>query len=336
MNGLFSLQDAILSAAKLCSAEILFASPDCKISFNSRSKPETCVSQFPIIAAASSAAMEKRALAVCMIPHIEEIRDAASQRMPVVIVSFANMQDLAPVCDEGCVIMHAESMQDLIDSIILSYKLCEEPKTLLPCIISWSGPIDYIESASVPSDQITKNFITTLKLPHRLDMKKPSLIASGGQEQGLLQQCKAMENFSKSYILADDIWKKKTKRPRPMADAYRTEDAETIIVTYGYHSSTCKAAVDGLRARGKKAGLMKINVLRPFPYNAFNALKGKKIGVLEFCCSPGTSPPVLREVRQFSPNAAGFITIEKYLNEKDFIEIFGKIEAIEKPETFWL
>ena len=43
------------------------------------------------------------------------------------------------------------------------------------------------------------------------------------------------------------------------------EDAEEAIVLIGSTAGTAKAAVDELRAQGKKVGLIKVRVFRPFP-----------------------------------------------------------------------
>jgi pyruvate ferredoxin oxidoreductase alpha subunit len=48
-------------------------------------------------------------------------------------------------------------------------------------------------------------------------------------------------------------------------DAYKLEDAQVALVALGSTAGTARVAVDNLRARGVKAGLLKLRVFRPFP-----------------------------------------------------------------------
>ena len=46
---------------------------------------------------------------------------------------------------------------------------------------------------------------------------------------------------------------------------YKADDAETVIVAMGSIAETCMTAVDELRETGKKVGLIRIRLWRPFP-----------------------------------------------------------------------
>lgn len=48
-------------------------------------------------------------------------------------------------------------------------------------------------------------------------------------------------------------------------EAYRLEDADYAMVIIGSAAGTAKDAVDALREKGIKAGLLKIRLFRPFP-----------------------------------------------------------------------
>ncbi len=55
-------------------------------------------------------------------------------------------------------------------------------------------------------------------------------------------------------------------------DSYMTEDAEHVLVAFGLPARVCHDAVDALRARGKKVGMIKLKTLWPYPYKAFEQL----------------------------------------------------------------
>lgn len=59
-------------------------------------------------------------------------------------------------------------------------------------------------------------------------------------------------------------------------ESYKTEDAEVVLTAYGMVARICKAAVDILRARGIKAGLIRPVTLYPFPSAAIRAAAERK------------------------------------------------------------
>ena len=64
-------------------------------------------------------------------------------------------------------------------------------------------------------------------------------------------------------------------------DAYRTEDAEVIVVAYGATARIARSAIDEARKQGLKAGLLRPITLWPFPKKPLAAL-AKQGGVKSF------------------------------------------------------
>ena len=64
---------------------------------------------------------------------------------------------------------------------------------------------------------------------------------------------------------------------------YKTEDADLVLVAYGYPSRACMEAVDIARAEGLKVGLLRPITLWPFPYAAVkkHTDRGAKLMVVE-------------------------------------------------------
>jgi pyruvate ferredoxin oxidoreductase alpha subunit len=85
-----------------------------------------------------------------------------------------------------------------------------------------------------------------------------------------------------------------------LLDPYRLEDAEIAIVVVGSTAGTTRMTVDKLRAKGVKAGMARVRVFRPFPYDEYaEALQHVKVvGVLDRADSFGAQGgPVFMEVR---------------------------------------
>ena len=90
-----------------------------------------------------------------------------------------------------------------------------------------------------------------------------------------------------------------TGKQYPFFETYLTEDAEAVIVVLNSAAGTTKAAIDTMRAQGKKVGLLKPILFRPFPYaQVREALKNVSvIGVLDRSMDFGASAPVYSELR---------------------------------------
>jgi pyruvate ferredoxin oxidoreductase alpha subunit len=79
------------------------------------------------------------------------------------------------------------------------------------------------------------------------------------------QQAEAMKNAKAAILAQAQRFEAMTGRKYGFFEEYAMEDAETAIVVIGSTAGTAKATVDMLRAEGKKVGLVKVRVFRPFP-----------------------------------------------------------------------
>jgi pyruvate ferredoxin oxidoreductase alpha subunit len=84
-----------------------------------------------------------------------------------------------------------------------------------------------------------------------------------------------------------------------LIDTYRSEDADIVFVVIGSMAGTVRVAVDQLRDEGKRAGMIKLWSVRPFPterlYEAVG--KSKALVIVErstsigSCCNSGCLYP---------------------------------------------
>ena len=83
-------------------------------------------------------------------------------------------------------------------------------------------------------------------------------------------------------------------------ETYRSEDADILMLTMGSMGETARLAIDELRERGVKAGLLKLRLWRPFPFEELKAAIGgaKKLIVTDRAISfGGPGGPVFSEVK---------------------------------------
>ncbi|HSQ52277.1 MAG TPA: pyruvate synthase, partial [Nitrospiraceae bacterium] len=83
-----------------------------------------------------------------------------------------------------------------------------------------------------------------------------------------------------------------------VVEGYRLDDAEDVLVMINAYASKGKAAVDVARAEGRRVGLLRLRVIRPWPADAIrHALRGRRaVAVLDQNLSPGQGGIIFQEV----------------------------------------
>ncbi|GAI70865.1 unnamed protein product, partial [marine sediment metagenome] len=111
------------------------------------------------------------------------------------------------------------------------------------------------------------------------------------------------EALKKSLRIVKDVGKEFgdiTGRNYDTLTRYKLDDAEVAIVVLGSTAGTVKAAIDSIRKKGVKAGLLKLRLFRPFPReDIINSLKNvKAIAIMDRSDSFGSfGGPLFSEVR---------------------------------------
>ena len=93
------------------------------------------------------------------------------------------------------------------------------------------------------------------------------------------------------------------------------KNAEKAIIVLGSTAGTAKVAIDELREKGEKVGLIKLRLFRPFPEKEIiQALKNvQAIAVLDRAVSFGSYGPVFIEIRSALQNLKKKIKISNYI-----------------------
>jgi pyruvate ferredoxin oxidoreductase alpha subunit len=240
---------------------------------------------------------------------------ASGLRLPIVM-EIVNRALSAPInihCDHsdsmGCrdlgwIQIYSENAQEAYENTLLAMKLAE--KVLLPAMVCQDGFITShgVENVEIFEDNKVKKFVGEHKYPHALlNIKKP--VTHGPLQlqdyyfETKSQQIPAMEEAKKEYLKIGSELSKITGSKYPFFDEYKLKDADAAIVVLSSTAGTTKTAIDKLREKGKKVGLLKLRLFRPFPYNEVGkALKHvKKIAVLDRSVSFGANPPLFGEVK---------------------------------------
>jgi len=121
------------------------------------------------------------------------------------------------------------------------------------------------------------------RVPKMIDLENPVLLGPVQNQEHYMNGIAARRNNFAEPILqfledAYEEFGRLTGRHYGLISQYNCEGADTIFISLGSSAENIEAALDYLeKTRGEKAGVIHVNVLRPFPEKAFiEALRGKK------------------------------------------------------------
>lgn len=236
----------------------------------------------------------------------ENIFAAGYYRLPIVLIGvnrtlgppwniWTDQGDTLMMRDAAWMQFYTESHQDLVDTILLAFRVAEDPRVLLPAIIAQDGFIVSHTAMVVdlPEQEQVDRYLRPLKLPHQLH----GSVTVGGMtfphetEVHRREIQEAMDRVPAVLAEAVDEFEQVFgRRPRGLLTAEHTEDAETVVVACNTMARTLRNVVNERRARGEKLGLISAKLFRPFPRAAYRTAcrNAKRVGVLDRNHSPGS------------------------------------------------
>lgn len=248
---------------------------------------------------------------------LEIVYIASSLRLPIVM-GVVNRALSAPInihCDHsdammardsGWIQLFCEDVQEVYDLTILAVRLAEHEDVRLPVMVNQDGFIlsHGVEPVEVLPDEVVKKFVGELKpIYPLLDTDRP--VTYGPLDlydyyfEHKRQQIEAMKNAYKVFPLIAEEFYKISGRRYNYVEPYRMEDAEYVMVALGSSNGTIKDVVDELREKGKKVGLLKIWMFRPFPKAEIQRYltARKAVVVLDRAVSFGAEAPLYEAVK---------------------------------------
>jgi pyruvate ferredoxin oxidoreductase alpha subunit len=265
---------------------------------------------------------------------MEMLYTVAGWRAPFVLVNVSrglsapitlepDHNDVLAARDSGFLQIHCADCQEVLDSVLIAYRLAEDHRVRQPVMVNLDG--FYLsftrEPVSVPPPDAVDAF-----LPH-FDSEAIALRASAPESQAVAvlgggpysyfryQTHLALLNGLSAYDQIAVEFAERFGREWPVVEAYRCDDAEILLLMIGSFATKGRAAVDQLRAAGQSVGLLRPRLLRPFPEQALQRhLLGKRgVAVIDQNLSMGKGGILYTEVasalygRPKAPLLASFI-----------------------------
>ena len=234
----------------------------------------------------------------------EVLHWASGARLPIVMSNtnrslgspwsiLADQTDSLSQRDTGWIQFYCESNQEIFDTIIQAYKIAE--KSYIPAMVNMDAFLSThtLENLMVPSQEMVDSYLPEFNPKIKIDTDLPR--AFGGVAAGNTYfefKYKMEEDMLKVQEVAaeaDNEFGEIFGRKYGLIESYLCDDAEVVLVTTGTAAGTARTVIDKMKNEGKKVGLLKIRLFRPFPLKKIiSILKDKKkIAVIDRNISHG-------------------------------------------------
>ncbi|MBN1474856.1 MAG: pyruvate ferredoxin oxidoreductase [Syntrophaceae bacterium] len=214
--------------------------------------------------------------------------------------------DIMPQRDSGWISMFVENGQEAIDMSIIAFKIAEHKDVMLPVNVNIDGfqLTHMVEPFEMPTQEEVNQFLPPF-VPHAtLHPAKPVTMGAFAMSDYFAEIMKAkdeaLKNSKKVILEVWSEWAKLFGRSYKPVETYKSEDAEILMLTMGSMGETAQMAIDELRDKGIKAGLVKLRLWRPFPFEELKAAvkNAKKLIVTDRAISfGGPGGPVFSEIK---------------------------------------
>jgi 2-oxoisovalerate ferredoxin oxidoreductase alpha subunit len=263
----------------------------------------------------------------------EMLHWASAARLPIVMAVvnramgppwniWADFSDSLSQRDTGWIQFYCADNQEIFDTIIQAYKLCEDKRVFMPAMVCFEGFIlsHTAMPVQIPDQKDVDDFLPPYNPPWLLDINNPVTHGSIVYPEWYMEfryfMYEAMENARKLIPEIDKEYGRHFGiQHGGHIEKYKCEDADLIILSMGTIGSEAKLAVDNLRKQGRKVGAARVRVFRPFPKDEIISIanNAQMLTVIDRQVSYGMEGPLHTEVKaslyskEEAPLTAGFI-----------------------------
>lgn len=255
--------------------------------------------------------------------------------------------------DTGWVQLYAESNQEVLDTVLQAYRLAEDPMVRLPVMVTEDAFYlsHTVEPVDVPDPELVDRFLPPRDARAILRPGVASRLGSFTGPEHYVEfrrdLARAMDHVPGTFAAVEEEYARFTGRshggPLP---TYRTDGADAVLVTMGTATTTARAVVDDLRAEGRKVGLAKLRMFRPFPVREVRDLAATvdRLGVMDRSYTFGAAGAAATEVAAalygapHRPTLSGFLAGigGRDVTPAEVRRMFGALQAGEPSDIRWI
>ncbi len=224
--------------------------------------------------------------------------------------------------DTGWMQLYAQNNQEVLDSVIQAYKVAESIDLPAMVILAAFVLSHTSETVEIPDQKKVDAFLPSYKRKYKLDPTDPHAFGGLTNTENYYELRykiqKAMEKALNKWEEVGKEFEEIFGRKYGLIETYKVSDAKNLIISSATIASTARNAIDKLREKGEKVGLLRIRVFRPFPAKKVRGILNSidKAVVIDRNIGFGASGIFYQEVK-----AAMY-------NEKNTPPIFGVVAGL--------
>ena len=283
---------------------------------------------------------------------------ASGMRFPIVMASvnralssplsiWGDHSDIMAARDTGWIMVFCENGQEVVDSIIMAFKIAEDRRVLLPMMVNLDGfsLSHVIEPIEFPSQEDVDRFLPPYAPLYTLHPDKPVTMGAYAMPE-LYTEAKygqemAIRNSKAVVKEVMDQFSKEFGRQYNLVETYNIDKADTVFMALGSINENIKTAIDLLKEQGKELGLVVPRLFRPFPADEIaQVLKTKKtLAVFERVMPGGAmNGPLYNEIASLAIANGLDMRLENYIfglggrdvEPEELMDVFDKISTSSK------
>ena len=210
----------------------------------------------------------------------EMLHWASGARLPIVMANinramgapwsvWTDQNDSLSQRDTGWMQVYCESNQEVLDTVLQAYRVAE--KVFLPAMVVLDAFVlsHTAEPVEIPSQEQADGFLPPLEMDFSVDVNNPRSyngLATPDSYMELRQGIQeSMDESLREWEKVDEEFNGRFGRRYGLVESYFAEEAELLLITSSTITSTAREVIDELRNDGRRVGLLKIRLFRPFP-----------------------------------------------------------------------
>ena len=262
---------------------------------------------------------------------------------------WCDHQDTMAERDTGWLQFYCATVQEVLDLTLCAYRISEHEEVLTPSMVCLDGFFlsHSMQKVITPTDEEAWDFVgpyvrRNMYIDPTDVMFVNDLCPTSEYTEMRYQQKVGFERAGETAKEVFAEYERRFGRKLHTVESYMLEDAEVAVVTIGSMSGTAKHVVNELRAKGVKAGLLRICMFRPFPADEIRQALAKVpvVGIMDRSAGLGAAqPPVATEVKAaLSGEKARLFSFVGGLAGRDisdhsFRDIFAQLMAVSEGRT---
>ncbi len=217
----------------------------------------------------------------------EVLHWAAGQRLPIVLVNvnramgpgwniWSDQTDSLSQRETGWAQFYCESNQEAVDTVVQAFRVAEQ--ALVPVMVVYDAfnLSHTAEAVELPLQEGVDRYLPPYRPEVKLDPADPRFFGGLVTPEHYMEHRWLLERDTRAILkLAAEAGREYGQvfgRSYPVVERYKTQGAELLLLATGTIASTAKDVIDSWRKRGRKVGLVRPRLFRPYPQEELRKL----------------------------------------------------------------